>query len=307
MPTYTNKHGLPDPLFQLLGRESYSRGDSRRSATQLIDSPRLVALKEKHLATADHVEVDVSERIWALFGTAVHKLIEDGLPHSDWSIREERIFTHVEGWKISGAVDLQWQKTGGDPNIVRLVDWKVCSIFAVRDGHKPEWERQLNVLAYLVEKETDREVSGLQIGALIRDWSRAEAKRDPTYPQTPFHMVDIPLWSYEEREDYVVERVRLHQDSEVAVSMGDEPPHCTPDEMWEKPTAYAVMRKGNKRASKILETQDEAATYIAQQKTPGDYEIDIRLGERTRCLNFCDAAAFCSLARFATAELDDGF
>jgi hypothetical protein len=300
MPKYTNRHGLPDPLFQLLGRESYSRGASRRSATQLIDSPRLVALKEKHHAQSD-IEVDVSERIWALFGTAVHKLIEDGLPHSSWHLTEERIFAEVNGWKISGAVDLQefQDKT------CSLVDWKVCSIWSLKNGWKPEWENQLNLLAYLVEREKGRRVVQLQIGALIRDWSRADSKRDPKYPPTPFHMVDIPLWSFGDREAYVLERVRLHQEAEIAVSTGDEPEPCTDEEMWLRDEQWAVYRQPtNKRASKVFDAEADALAFL--KSTPGFDKgvIQHRAGERLRCSAYCDAAPFCTLA--PKVELEDG-
>lgn len=296
MVTFTNKHGLPDPLFQLLGRESYSRGASRRSATQLIDSPRLVALKEKH-GQSDTIEVDISERIWALFGSAVHKLIEDGLPHSNWTMAEERIFSEVNGWVISGAVDLQAFDDAPEDqeNQVNLIDWKTCSVWSLkRDKHgnpKREWVHQLNLLAYLVETEKPGvKVNKLQIGALIRDWRRADADRDPSYPQAPFVMVDIPLWDYDLRKAWVEERVRLHQEAEVSLNMGEEPEPCTSEEMWQGDDQWAVFRKGNKRASKVCDNEADA---IAFAQTVQDSYIEHRPGKPLRCLSYCEAAAFC--------------
>lgn len=252
--------------------------------TQLIDSPRLVALKERH-GQSEQVVVDVSERIWALFGTAVHKLIEDGLPHSNWHMAEERVFTTLNGWAISGAVDLQLlgEKEAG------LIDWKVCSIWAVLKG-KPEWERQLNTLAFLIEKEKGLKITSLQIGALIRDWSRADASRDPTYPPTPFHMVDIPLWSFADREAYVRDRVRLHQEAEMAMDLGDEPEPCTNDEMWVRDETWAVWKPGNKRATKVCDTKAQAEQIAAT--IPQGY-VQHRPGARTRCASYCEAAKFC--------------
>ena len=294
MPVYTNKFGLPSPLYALLGKEKYSRGDSRRSATQLIDSPRLVAIKEKY----GEGVTDIADRVWALFGTAVHKLIEEGIPASEWDITEERLFAEVEGWKISGAIDLQTLEGRAG-----LIDWKVCAMFSLKEGHKQEWENQLNVLAYLMEISKDITVSKLQVGAIIRDWSRQESLRDPTYPRAPFHMVDIPLWSFAEREAYVHERVRLHQEAEMALFLGDEPEPCTPEEMWQSEDAWAVTKKGNKRASKVFDNQDQAEAFA--EPFPGAV-IEHRPGERKRCLNFCPAAANCTLAPAKPLE-QDGF
>lgn len=293
MPVFTNKRGLPDPLFQLLGRESYSRGASRRSATQLIDSPRAVALKERH---GHEAVIDVSDRIWAMFGTAFHKLVEDGLQYSDWVITEERIFTEVGGWTISGAVDLQHHKHGYE-----LLDWKVTGVWSVKgpkgtdpDDAKVEWTNQLNLLAYLIEREKGHKITGLKIGAFLRDWKRSDAERDPAYPQSPVVMVPLPLWSFEEREAYVHERVQLHQEAEMALQLGDEPAPCTDEEMWVRGEQWAVWRPGNKRASKVCDDLAEAKTFAAAIPSA---TIEHRPGRRLRCESYCEAKAFCSLAK----------
>ena len=62
---YTNKFNLPESIVNAVKRPSYSRGKSTISVTQLINSPQIVALREKH---SDDIEVDVSDQVWALFG-----------------------------------------------------------------------------------------------------------------------------------------------------------------------------------------------------------------------------------------------
>lgn len=284
-PKWTNKWNAPAPLAALLGRDTYSRGASRLSCTQIIDSPRISLLKERH---KDGVTRDISDRIWALFGTAVHKLIEDGSPHCDWHLKEERIFTEVEGWAVSGAIDCQ---VLGDDGSVELWDWKVTRAWSVKQ-EKREWVNQLNVLAYFVEKERGLVVKGLHIGALLRDWTSRQAENDENYPPSPIHVVDIPLWSYAEREAYVIERVRMHQATDMLDSLDEELPECTDAEMWTVPPTFAVMKKGGKRATKVFAEQDEAFAF-AEEKGP-DYGVLQRPGERLRCENYCEVAEFCS-------------
>ena len=44
----TNQTNLPEPVFLSLTHSDYSKGDSNRSVTQLIDSPRVRILRKEH-------------------------------------------------------------------------------------------------------------------------------------------------------------------------------------------------------------------------------------------------------------------
>ena len=88
----TNKLGLPQTLYNLARRDRYSRGKSRISVTQLIDSPRVRLLREKH---DDEIEVDVSEMVWPLIGQALHHVVEQGADSKHLS--EERVFLTING------------------------------------------------------------------------------------------------------------------------------------------------------------------------------------------------------------------
>ena len=127
MTKFTNKHGLPEPLVRALTSNKYSRGDARMSITSLLGSPRIHALKEKHHAD---IEEDVMDRLWSVFGTTVHNMLEEGSAGLDDYIAEERIFTEIDGWKISGGIDVQHMKDGS----VGIRDWKVTSAYAVMNA-----------------------------------------------------------------------------------------------------------------------------------------------------------------------------
>ena len=70
----TNKHKLPTPIVNALSKDTYTRGNSHRSVTQLIDSPRIRILTEKHW---EDLEEDISSKLWSVLGTAVHSMFED--------------------------------------------------------------------------------------------------------------------------------------------------------------------------------------------------------------------------------------
>jgi hypothetical protein len=127
--------------------------------------------------------------------------------------------------------------------------------------------------------------------AIIRDWSRRDALNKEGYPQAPIVTVDIPIMSFDQREVLVGYRLNLHSEASLSVQIGHELPECTADDMWEKPTTYAVKKAGGVRAKRVFDSREEAEVFL---KTVKDHEIEVRLGGRTRCASFCNVSQFCS-------------
>ena len=276
----TNKHGIPDTFVNVLKRPTYSKGKAHLSATQLLNSPKIVALTKKF---EDELEQDVSDMVWSIFGTAIHGVLEHG--KDDNHIVEERLHTTFDGWRISGAIDLQIV-TGQDTISIR--DYKTTSAWAVMN-EKIEWEQQLNIYAWLVETCKLKIVDSIGIVAIIRDWSRREAAKNPDYPQSPVKEIPINLWPYQQREDFISERISKHSECEFHMETDEELPPCTPEEMWEKPTTYALKKKGGVRAIKVYETMEDAEKACDEKV----HEIEVRLGTRTRCESFCPVNNYC--------------
>jgi hypothetical protein len=276
----TNKFNLPPTFVNVIKRPQYSKGSSEISVTEILSPPQLVLLRRQH---QEDIEQDAADMVWSLFGSAVHNILEHG--KDDHHIVEERLFTTFEGWSISGAIDLQEMIDGK----VLIADYKVTSAWTVQQ-EKQEWIDQLNLYAWLVERVKGEKVAGLQIIGIVRDWSRREASLKDTYPQAPIVTLDIPLWSQEDREAFVKQRLTLHNEANFAAVSGFMP-ECTPEEMWEKPTTYAIMKAGGVRAKKVCNTLSEAENFVVT-KYP-DHHIETREGGRTRCESFCQAAPFC--------------
>lgn len=282
---YTNNFNLPAPVFRALTHDEYDKGASNRSVTGLIDAPRRRILLNEH---DDEITQDVSELVWSAHGKAMHKLFE-GHGDETW-LPEQRLFTEVEGWVISGQIDVQHLPD----QTVNLWDYKECKAWAVMLG-KDEWIAQQNLYALLVRRSKGLVVSGLNVLAIIRDWFWRDAKVKPDYPQAGILPISLPLWEPERAEEYLLERVKLHQEAEFLRLIGEPLPPCSPAEMWEKPTTYAVKKKGNKRAlpGGIHDTPESAEQWAAEHKDSDKLVIEHRPGERTRCLEYCLAAPFC--------------
>jgi hypothetical protein len=177
---------------------------------------------------------------------------------------------------------------------IDVKDYKTTTIWAVMN-EKVEWEVQLNIYAGLVEDVKKIPVTSVGIVAIIRDWNRRESTTREGYPEAPIKELPIRLWSKEERDAFISNRIALHSACEFAIETDGGLPDCTPEEMWEKPTTYAIKKIGNKRAFKVYATEKDALDAIEDMES--NYEIEVRKGERTRCENFCPVSAYCQQYR----------
>ena len=286
---FTNKFNLPQTFVNVIHRPTYSKGKAHISATEIINSPRIVQLKKKYW---DEIEQDASEMVWSLFGSAVHNILEHGKGENH--VVEERLHLEFEGWRISGAIDLQEVEPNGT---ITISDYKVTGAWAVMN-EKDDWHRQLNIYAWMVEKVKKVPVGKLQIIAIIRDWSARDAQTKENYPNSPVATIDIPLWSFEEREKFMTKRIYEHGTALFEMETDGDLPDCTAEEMWEKKTSYALKKDGNVRAKSVHETQEAAEEALVKalgtaKKNEG-FSIEIRQGERTRCKGYCQVASFCN-------------
>jgi hypothetical protein len=289
----TNKFGLPAPVVKALTRSEYTKGESNRSITQLIDAPRVRILRQEHW---EELEEDVSEKMWAVLGTAAHKMFEETA--DDKHISEERIFTEIDGWVISGAIDVQKIEDDG----VTIMDYKTTSVWSVIMG-KVEWERQLNCYAELVRRAKGSKVKALKVIAILRDWRSRDAEEKPDYPRAPIVEVNIPLWPESQAAEYLNERVALHQKAEFDRLTGSELPDCSEQERWIKESKWALKRRGQKRAVKLFDNEEDARAAVVD-----GMELEFRQGEAIRCTaNWCRVNAWCSQYQRNKLAEDSGY
>jgi hypothetical protein len=269
MTTYTNKHGLPKSICDAVANDPYVGGGDV-SVTKLIDAPQIMQLTLQH---KDKITVDVSDRVWSLFGQAIHTMLERAGLRREGMVVEERLFATMLGWEVSGQYDSM------DLEAKMISDYKVTTVYKARGSDS--WTRQLNVLRWLAVKN-GHTVDRLEVIAIFRDWRKSEAMRSSDYPQSPILSIRIPVWDIQDTEDYVADRVSLHQ----AAAKGIHIP-CSDEERWASPTKFALMKDGNKRAVRLSDTREGLGV-------PADgHSIVERKGEFKRCERYCDVSAFC--------------
>lgn len=269
MPRVTNVHGLPKSIVDAVTNDPYVGGGDI-STTKLIDAPQVVQLSRQH---HDKVVVDVSERVWALLGQAVHTILERAGLRAEGMVAEERLFAEVRGWQLSGQFDIM------DLDAKKISDYKVTTVYKAKGNDK--WTQQLNILRWLAHKN-GHEVNELEIVAIFRDWRKTESERNPDYPRAAIQAIQIPVWDLSEVEDFIEERVALHQMARDGAEI-----ECTDEERWYSGSKFAVIKPGNTRALKVYDDRPDPSAV------PADYIVEERVGEYKRCMHYCDVAPFC--------------
>lgn len=277
----TNKTNLPETYARVVAQYmNYSNHGNDLSVTQLIDSPKLVRLKMRHI---DECTEDVSDLFWSMLGTVAHNVLEQHSAVLDMA--EERLTLEHEGVKLSGKFDAYHEGV--------VTDYKLTSVYSVlKESKSDAWEQQLNCYAHLI-RQAGYEVHTIQVFAMMRDWQKSKAKYDNEYPQAAVKVIKLKLWEPAFTEQFIKDRIMMHK---ATFDAPDEfLPDCSDEQMWAQPDTYAVRIGSNKTAYRVFANKSMANDCL-DTLTPDRRKVAIiehRPGKRTRCAEYCLVAPWC--------------
>lgn len=279
----TNNYNLPDAIVKAL-QSDYQYKPYQFSVTTILSGIKSFLLAKRH---QNEIEMDASEGINMLLGTAVHNIFE-GHENED-EVAEDYIKIKVNDlYSLSGRFDLYNLKTE------EITDYKTCSIWKIKFKDYKDWKQQLLIYGWMLRK-LGLKVKNSKITALIKDWKKTELKlakqKGEYYPETP--IINVPFnfadEDYVEIEKWIVNRFNEIQNAEMLVD--DDIPICSEEERWYSGDKYAVMKGNNKRAIRVFDTEAEAKEF---EKNDDSYWIDVRKGRNTKCEDYCNACQFCN-------------
>jgi len=274
----TNRLNLPEGFVKAVSPEKHNAPGSL-SATTLIQGIKQIILTERHW---DELEDDVSDRIWAIFGTAVHSLMESEGEHD---FTEQRMAYQIDGITVTGTIDNYDMQHG------IICDYKTASVTKIKFGDFSDWHTQGMIYAWLLNKNRFP-VNKCRFIALLKDHSKTEAERDYQYPKEPVYIYEFTV------TPQALFKIGLFIKSKVSeyqrcIALDDNViPPCSPEERWDRPPKFAVMKNGMKRAVRLFDKQEEAE-QLADEKGSGHY-IEFRKGESIRCRSYCLCRRFCN-------------
>lgn len=283
----TNELNLPQPFVDA-ARSNHSYKPKRYSVTELLGGTCEAVLKRRHAGEQDE---DVSDRVWAIFGTAVHKVLEQAEP-VEGQMREKHMRVGVgDGYELSGVCDLF------DENTETVTDWKTTSVWSVLYKDYEAWRKQLLMYCYMLVRKGYKARKG-EIVALMRDHSMRTARLEADYPKHPVARLE---WEFTGDDVAEVEReieAWFEEVKEQERRSDDELVPCNPQQRWSKPEKWAVMRNGQKKAVRVFESRVEALEHMewlanAPANKGRALRIEHRPGEDVKCRSYCSVSAFC--------------
>lgn len=270
----TNKRRLPEVVVRAVANDSYTKGEADISVTELLTPPQLRKLKLEHY---DELEEDVSDRIASLRGQAFHVILERAAAGDPDMMIEKTVYSKYGGWKIKGQIDHVLLSSG------ELFDFKETTARKVRGGVLPrEWEQQTNIYRRMLHREKGIQIGAIAVFAFLKDWSKRESKQSQDYPQAGVVRLEVPMWTDEQVDAFIEERVRLHQMA--------EPIACTEEDVWAKPDKWAVMKRGNIKAIRVYNNPVDAELHAGQSSA---FYVEHRPGEAIRCQEWCPVSHLC--------------
>jgi len=275
----TNNLNLPAGFVRACSTNKHNK-PGRLSATTLLKGIKEIILTERHF---DEIEIDVADQIWAIWGTAVHALLEhEGADE----VAEEYVELPMSGITITGRIDNFDLRKG------IITDYKTASTWKVKFADFDDWKKQGLIYAMLLI-ESCFEVKKCRFVALLKDHSKTDAERDASYPQSPvfiyeFNITDDDIkYISEFCENKIKDYLRYKDIADEYI------PECTAEERWQKPEKYAVMKSGRKSAVKLFDDKESAEALAAEV---GGY-VEHRQCDPVKCRGYCNVKQWCSFWR----------
>ena len=273
----TNKYGLPEAFVRACSVERHNK-TGNYSATTLNKGVKEIVLSERHW---EEMIADVSENVWAIFGTACHELFER-VP--DNCFHEESVTAEIDGMTVTGRVDSY------DMENATVFDWKTASVWKIQFKDFSDWKQQGLTYAWLLN-QNGLKVNKCVFVALLKDHSKSKAKVDATYPQSPVFKYEFDVTEADLQYTDTRIRTKIAEIKNAIALSDDEIAPCTKEERWADNDKFAVMKNGRKTALRVFDSEEDAEQYKAQ--AGGDY-IEHRPAVSRKCEDYCPCKDFCN-------------
>ena len=310
----TNITGISLPLAVWLTSDSYDFSASGRkaiSATSFLKPVRQILLKER-LSEDSKITPDVSDFVASRLGHAIHDSIEQAWIHNyknalrnlgfpEQTIAriqinpkevdpkgiqvwlEQRSERDLMGYAISGKFDMVLDGV--------LQDNKSTSVYTWMLGSKDDdYCKQGSIYRWLNPDKIRADHMNIQF--IFTDWSRAQAKQNPNYPQQRVLEHRVELMSLADTEAWMI--TKLKQLEAHADLPEDRLPECTDKDLWRGETVYKFYSNPAKldgRATKNFDDMSSAAAYMAEKGGKG---VIITTPGKVKACGYCPAFQLCT-------------
>ena len=316
----TNIHNVPLALGVWLVADNYDYQDRENyvSVTSLMRPIRQLVLSSR--TARGNLEADLADFASRAMGNALHDSIEKAWinnhrksmeilgypqqvidrilinPSPDLLSRtkdaipiylEQRAFKKVGKWTVGGKFDMVADGIVHDNKSTTAYTW-------LTGDKDKDYQLQGSLYRWLNPDKITEDF--IRINFIFTDWSKANARTDPKYPQAKVQAKEVPLLSLEETQAWVENK--LAQIEKYWDAPDAQIPECSDEDLWRAPPKfkyYANASKTDGRSTKNFDDQAEANRFWKVEKGGAGVVIPV-VGEPKRC-NYCDAVGHCQQAR----------
>ena len=206
---------------------------------------------------------------------------------------EQRAYKQVGQYRVSGKFDFVAEG--------RVQDFKSCSVYGfLNQTNAEKWAIQGSLYRWLNQDIISK--PDMTINYIFTDWSAADAKQNPDYPQARVHVQRIPLLSIKDTENYVVGQLRqleMYKDSDET-----ELPLCNDKDLWRKAPVWKYF-KNPAKTERSTKNFDNANDAYARLYADGDMGIVKEIKGGVVACRYCNAFDLCTQkdAYLASGEL----
>lgn len=331
---YTNKYNLPEGIVNAVknNREEYSKGKANISVSGVVMPPRMYQLFARH---ADEIVIDVADEIDALFGSAVHYILQQSDTKKGVHSQQQALLLGIQealNMEVDdepGAVALMQIKhiknairqyqTLLEPTSVtteqrwymRVGEWRVSGQYDRLDLATGLLEDYKTTSVYKVRMEDFKDWeqrmnlyrllgknNGVDISKLqINAYMKDWRRSEKTkFANYPEHkLAVINLPIWNLMEAQQFIVERVLLHYNASQQKEEDLPLCTDEERWKRPDKWKAIKPGNKKATRASEDEEEINKFIVEQGIAGTKYDKIK--ETGYALRCME---FCSVAPFCS-------
>lgn len=270
----TNNYKIDEVFLKAAESEPKNYISGRYSVTELLKPDYIIKLNRKY-----NVEEDIRDKISALIGTAFHNYMEQFSTNPEVKMEINIDDKHT----LVGIIDDLDEKN------YTISDYKTVTVSKVQKQEFKEHILQIYIYAYMCLKKGIL-ISKGKLHYLMKDWKKLMSTNLDDYPISPLYTLnfDITNDNILEAEQYIKNKINSIENDDIK---------CSSEDRWYTGDEYAVYKKiGDKKASKVCKTEEEAHQYISE-KCDGAGEIQIRKGQYLRCDLYCPVRSYCERYR----------
>ena len=303
--------------------DKYDRVDTKNylSATSLIKPTQEIVLTDRNKSNEDEIDIEISGLAKSQMGTAMHDAIEVSWDNkyavakacellgisediaasitinpTSQQIKkakhkgelltpvymEQRTIKEFMGYSIGGKYDLV---LAGD-----LHDYKSTGTYTyIKQSNAEKYIQQGSIYKWLNPEIITGDV--LTINYYFTDWVDYRTS-DPKYPPSQIMSQHFDLWTYEETEEYIKNKIleieRFKKNPNLPL------PKCSDKDLWKDPSQFKYFSKPDAaRATKNFGVDSAAAHAYAASKGKG---IVVEAPSIARACVYCNALPHCDQA-----------